>query len=239
MFNIRIADFVICIDNKYDFVEKLCKNYITDDENADLKVSCTDAEITSEKEICSLELGEERDLGYVESICIYRHICLFLPQNNAFVLHGAVIEKDDFAYAFLARSGTGKSTHIKLWAQAFPGEVKIVNGDKPIIRKIDGAYYAYGTPWCGKEGWNRNVRSRLRAICFLERGEVNTIEPIAKKLSALRIMKQILIPKDELSALRTFELMDDFLKNVDTWLLHCDISTEAAIVSHDAMTRRE
>ena len=112
-----------------------------------------------------------------------------------------------------------------------------MNGDKPIIRKIDGAFYAYGTPWCGKEGWGENKRSRLAAICFLERGEINENSPISPKLSAPRLLKQILIPKDEKGVERTFELMDEFLKTVDTWLLYCNISEEAAIISHDAMSR--
>jgi hypothetical protein len=63
--------------------------------------------------LCSM--SEATKKGYLESICLYRFICLNLPQNDSFVMHAAVIEADNKAYAFTARSGTGKSTHISLW----------------------------------------------------------------------------------------------------------------------------
>ena len=245
MFKIKIADFVIEIDNKYSYIEKLCSKYVYEGEEKDFSASCTEDDITNEEIVARDDeevhshlqsLTEEKRRGYLEGICIYRSICLQLPERNAFVMHAATIEVDGQGYAFTARSGTGKSTHISLWKKLLGDRVQIVNGDKPIVRLTDGVFYAYGTPWCGKEGWNRNVRAPLKGICFVERDTKNRIDKMPLADAATRIMKQILIPKDALGAINTFELVDKMLNNVNCWLLGCNISIEAAEVAYGAMS---
>lgn len=245
MFKIKIADFVIEIDNKYDFIRNLCSKYVYEGDEKDFSASCTEDDITNEEIVAKddeevhnslCKLSENMRRGYLESICIYRNICLQLPERNAFVMHAATIEVDGQAYAFTAKSGTGKSTHISLWKELLGDKVQIVNGDKPIVRLIDGVFYAYGTPWCGKEGWNRNVRAPLKGLCFVERATENTINKLPLPNAASRIMKQILIPKDALGAINTFELVDKMLNNVNCWLLGCNISIEAAEIAYKAMS---
>ena len=245
MFKIKIADFVIEIDNKYSFIETQCSRYIYEGEEKDFSATCTDDDIAKEESIAMNDpelrdfltgLGRERMLGYLESVCIYRDLCLQLPERDAFIMHAAVIEADGVAYAFTARSGTGKSTHIGLWKKYLGDRVQIVNGDKPIIRLIDGVMYAYGTPWCGKEGWNRNVRSPMQGLCFLERATENRIDKIPLDEAASLIMKQILIPKDAIGAIKTFELVDKMINTVGCWRLGCNISVEAAEIAYKAMS---
>lgn len=235
MLKIKIADFKIAIDNKYSYIEKLCEDYVYDGEDIDFTISCTDLQITEEEERME-SIGQTHTPAYREAICVYREICMRLPQLDAFVMHGAVIEVDGMAYAFCAKSGTGKSTHIALWKKLLGDKVQIVNGDKPIIRKIDGVFYAYGTPWCGKEFWHRNVSRPLKAICFVERDLKNRIDKISTQESAERIMKQVLIPTDPMGAIKTFELLDEMLYAVDSWLLGCNISIEAAEIAYKAMS---
>lgn len=245
MFKIKIADFIIEIDNKFDFIFNQCRGYIYEGEGADFSVSCTMEELLDEEKVamtdnevssCLSKLKENDRYGYLESICTYRTICLQIPQWDAFIMHSAVIEVEGDAYAFAARSGTGKSTHISLWRKYLGERVQIVNGDKPIIRLINGDFYAYGTPWCGKEGWNRNVRARLKGLCFLERAKENSISKMLPGDAASLIMKQILIPKDALGAIQTFELVDKMLNKVDSWKLGCNISVEAAEIAYKAMS---
>lgn len=245
MFKIKIADFIVEIDNKYSCIERLCKKYIYDGEEKDFSASCTEAEIDNEEVISRddpevfemlSKMSEEAKRGYLESICVYRNLCLQLPERASFIMHAAVIEVDGQAYAFTAKSGTGKSTHISLWKKLLGEKVQIVNGDKPIIRLENGVFYAYGTPWCGKEGWNRNVRAPLKGLCFLERAEQNWIKELPLDVAASRIMKQILIPKDAMGVMNTFELVDKMLKTVDCWALGCNISVEAAEIAYNAMS---
>ena len=233
MIKVKIADFVIEIDHRYDYVKELCRDYITDSLNVDFRISCTQDQLDEEAKNADAAFPMEN----IEGLCIYRAICNKIISYDAFLVHCAVIEVDGSAYAFLAKSGTGKTTPISLWRKALGDKVKIVNGDKPIFRFIDGELYAYGTPWCGKEGWNRNTRAKLKSLCFIERAQENSIERLCASDSAMRIMKQILIPKDAQGVSKTFELVDRMLKNTDTWLLKCNISTEAATVAYNAMSK--
>ena len=233
LFKIKVAGFIIEIYNKYDFVKNQCEKYIYNGDGCDIKASCTYEQIAEEKEFLA---DPQYSDGYIESVCIYRNICLQLPENDAFVMHAAVIGVEDKAYAFTAKSGTGKSTHIIQWKKLLGKRVYAVNGDKPILRFAKGKLYACGTPWCGKENWNNNVAVELAGICFIERGEKNIIEKISTEHAAPMIMKQILLPRDLVGATKTLELADRMLKCTDLWRLRCNISLEAAEIAYNAMS---
>ena len=233
MLYIRMADLCIRIENKYDHVVRLCRGYTVEPtEDVDMAVSVTDEQIREE-----LEASEgEFSVGYSESICLYREICKGLPlKYDAYLFHSAVIEYGGDGFAFAAQSGTGKSTHVSLWKKRFGEDVHIVNGDKPIVRFLDGKLYAYGTPWCGKEGWQSNTRVPLKAICFLERAEQNSIERIAPDEAVMRIFHQILTPQDMETVDALFPLLDRTLCEIPCFVLGCNISEDAAQVAYDGM----
>lgn len=227
-----MADFVIEIRNKYDYVKKQCADYIVDvDEQALFFVEATQDDIENEKNSSEFNF----DVGYLESVCIYRNIAYMLPKYNAFLFHAAVVAVDDKGYAFTAKSGVGKSTHIRLWKDLLGEKLTIVNGDKPIIREIDGKIYAYGTPWCGKEGYNKNTSVELKAICFINRGEVDEIEPYEKAKAVSKIVHQIIVPKSSNDIIKVLEMLDSFIKKLDIWKLNCTMNISAANVSYNAM----
>ena len=232
MFNIKIADFIIGIDNKFEFVKNQCSGYIVDDNiETDFNVSVSEDEIKHEKEVSQQEFSE----GYLESVCMYRNIAYTLPKYDAFLFHAAVISVDGEAYAFTAKSGVGKSTHIRLWQKLLGDKIKIINGDKPILREQNVRVYAYGTPWCGKEGYNINDKAPLKAICFLERGEVDEIAPLPKSAAAGKIVHQIIVPKSSEDIVKVLDMLDSALKKVDVWSLKCTMNITAAEVSYNAM----
>ncbi len=233
MLYIRIADLNIGIDNKYDYLEKLCKDYIIDKpETLDMSVCVSDGEL--EHELSIAETAVTR--GYAEGICAYRNICKRLPaEHGAYLFHSAVIEYRGDGFAFAAKSGTGKSTHISLWAKRFGKDVKVVNGDKPIMKFVDGRLYAYGTPWCGKEGWQRNTRVPLKGLCFLERSPDNRIRRIGADEAVMLIFHQILTPQDLETVDALFPLLDRTLREVPCYVLGCNMSEEAAEVAYNGM----
>ncbi len=234
MFSIKIAELTIGIDEKYEFVKRFCKDYIVQGQTHDFCVSADDSDI--EKEY--LDSGEKFSKPYCESVCIYREICRKLPLYDAFLLHAAVIECDGKSYAFTAKSGTGKSTHIKLWQKVFGQRCRIINGDKPIIRKFNDKYFACGTPWCGKEGYQTNAISPIAGLCFLERAEDNSIFRAHSDDILNRIFFQLLIPKDRHSQNLFFSLLDDFLKITPTYLLRCNMDESAAFTSFEGMANQ-
>ncbi len=233
MLYIRIAELNIGIDNKYGYLPMLCKDYIIDKpDRLDMLISVSDEDIENEKNKAERSVTS----AYAESVCVYRDICRRLPlEHGAYLFHSAVIEYGGCGFAFAAKSGTGKSTHIALWAKRFGKDVHIVNGDKPIFRFENDKLYAYGTPWCGKEGWQRNVKAPLRAICFIERSLENKIQRIGADEAVVRIFHQILSPSDLESVDALLPLLDRTLKEIPCYVLSCNTSEEAAEVAYNGM----
>ena len=228
----EIANLRISIKNRCKYTEVFCEKYLSADQISpfDLEVSVTREEFYAEKKIC----GEYSD-GYIENICLYRAICRRLPALNRMLLHAAVLEYDGYAYAFLGRSGTGKSTHTGLWLKHLNGS-KIVNGDKPILEYKNGGFIAYGTPWMGKEGLGDNTSAPLKGLCFLEQAKENSVIKLTPKEAASRIFTQILFPEDETNVTRTLELADKLVTEIPCYLLKCDVSEEAVQKSFEALT---
>ncbi len=237
MFKIKIAELIFEIDNKYEFVEKQCRAYKTDEEKADELICVDDGRIQKEKQDSLAANGQLFSEGYLESVCIYREICMMLPKYDAFLLHASVIECDGQAYAFSAKSGTGKSTHTQLWLDTFGERARIINGDKPILRFVGGRLMVYGTPWCGKEGYNINTSSPFKALCFINRGEKNEIHRADAALAVTRVFHQVLIPKDEENTVMLLDLLDRMISEYPVYELYCNISKEAAIVAFEGMNK--
>lgn len=232
---IRIAELNIEIHEKHAFLPRFCKDYLAEFENADIVVEATEQEIEQEQRNAEGEVSP----GYAESICVYRRIAYALLPFDGFVFHACVLECDGVGYAFAARSGTGKSTHARLWLEVFGDRARIINGDKPIFRKTGGVWHAYGTPWCGKERFGCNDRTPLRALCFIERAAQNSIRPIGGQDMIPRLFVQVLIPNEKEQAEKTLELLDDMIVNTPCYLLSCNKDREAATVAWQGMKERE
>ena len=234
MFKINIANLVIGIDNKYEYVRWLCREYETDMEKTDFWVSATEQEIAKEQE----ESGAQPH-WYCESVCLYRNICLKLTDYDAFVMHSAALEMDGEAYVFAAKSGVGKTTHMKLWLEEFGTRARVVNGDKPIYRFLEDSdgrkLYACGTPWCGKERMGSNIMSPVKAICFLERGTANRIRRLEEGEIIGRIFHQLLMPREETAMSCFLDMIDRMLATVDCFSLQCNTEREAAQVAYEGM----
>ncbi|WP_418949854.1 hypothetical protein [Slackia isoflavoniconvertens] len=131
MFCIQIAEVLIAIENRYAFTERLCADYIVDTspDDCDISVAATPEEIAAEND----EKGSFSP-AYCESLALYRKICTRMLDFNAFLFHAAIISYAEQGFAFTAKSGTGKSTHIAQWVRALGERVTVVNGDKPILR---------------------------------------------------------------------------------------------------------
>lgn len=230
---INICNLNIQIDNKYDFVYKMCKDYLVDNNvKIDFKVTALKEEIKQEIQ----DTGEGMSIGAYEATVILRKIGYQILKYNAILIHSSVVSLNGQAYGFLAVSGTGKSTHTRLWLKYFEGQdIKYVNGDKPIYRYFDDKLYVCGLPWAGKEGFNSNCIVPVKALCFLERGKTNEIRKLNNEEVVNRIFKQILLPKDLEQANQVFDILNRIIKDVPFYLLKCNISLEAVEVCYSMM----
>lgn len=100
-------------------------------------------------------------------------------------MHAAVIVRRGQAQLFLGKSGTGKSTHARLWLEAFPS-AWLLNDDNPILRLFpdrqqpDGRaeVRVYGSPWSGKTPCYKNASAPVAAIVKLSQAPENKMRTL-------------------------------------------------------------
>lgn len=152
---------------------------------------------------------------------------------DGFQFHASAVLLEGKAYLFSAPSGTGKSTHTEKWCRLFGA--KIVNDDKPVLRRVDGRWMVYGTPWSGKNDLSMPVGVPLGGIAVLQRGEKNTICRMSPEEAVPAIIGQCLHFAHKGCMIKQLELIDKLLKETPVWHLICRNDDEAAIVSCGAM----
>lgn len=229
---IRIADLNIKINRKYGFVDYLAKDYIIDEPNSiDIEVEATDEDIKNEP------VPDDPNYifpdWYLEALVVYRKISKELPKFNAFLLHGACFKIDDNAFVLCAKSGVGKSTHAMLLQKYLKDRFIWINGDKPIVRFFDNIPYIYGTPWCGKEFYQTNTKAICKAIGFIERSETNFVEKVDKGKVFEKLIYQIPLESDIEKQNKLFELYNNFINYIDSYVIHCNMDDSAAVTTYE------
>ncbi len=237
-FNIRLADINICVECLYASTKEFCKGYITEDTVNDIKVVINPADIQAERE----KDAKERRLegltswnpspAYLETLALYRKIADALIDYDTILFHGSSLAIDGDGYIFTAKSGTGKSTHTRLWREVFGDRVVMVNDDKPLIKITKDEVRVYGTPWCGKHNLGENISVPLRAIISLERAKNNKIEKSTVHRLFPRVLSQVYRTKNVLGLQKTLTLVDNLLKAIDVYELGCNMNLDAATVAY-------
>ena len=156
-----------------------CQDYRTA-EKPFFRVQISPEDIEREREqmarIARPEERKNQNSFDLEFTALCRRISEKMPEYGAFLFHGSALAIDGAAYIFTAKSGTGKSTHARLWRELLCERVVMVNDDKPFLRVYnDGTVMAYGSPWNGKHHLSSNIAVPVRAICILEQSPENHI----------------------------------------------------------------
>lgn len=210
MYKVKIADLYIDIleDNKHkDFFS----SFLTSEDK-------TDITIESPK----------------DNLDIHNKLASKIVNYDALLIHGACISYKDNGYLFIAPSGIGKTTHIRLWMKHL-NDLKVINGDKPIIRIKDNKVYAYGNPWMGKEGYGCNDSVRLKAIIMLNRGLEDNIYKVDKKEYINTIFNQIYMPEDKLDLLKTMDIINGVFNKIDIYKMECTMNDSAFIKAYETL----
>lgn len=238
--NYKIAEKVIEVTSIYERVHDYCKDYETD-EKPDFSVTTTAEDIIYEKQKTYSEYAFEgkQSPNYsddlLEETAVYRKIAEKMPQYDSFVFHGSVIAVDGQGFLFTAKSGTGKSTHTRLWREYLGDRAVMVNDDKPLISVHDNGIIVYGTPYNGKHHLGCNMSVPLKAICVITRGEKNNIVRIKKSEAYAMLLQQVYRPQDPLQMAKTLKLIDKMAESVELYKLACNMDIEAAKVAYNAM----
>lgn len=222
-----IADLIVEIPEAGGMAPR-CRAYLTHrTEPADIQIRQEDYELSWWK------TDDEALATYMESgVQFYGHLLRF----QGMLLHASAVAMDGKAYLFSGPSGMGKSTHTRLWQQQFGDAAQVFNDDKPALRLLDGHWYAYGTPWCGKDGINQNRKVPLGGICFLKRGDENRIRrlPAAEAVPLIYGQTMYRLHKQE-NALRLMSAVDALVRRIPIFELECLPDPEAAILSSRTM----
>lgn len=237
MFYLGMAGLNVAVHNSFDLIERECEGYVIDrPDHVDFEVRPTDEEKHRFKSSCLERWGVVLDDEQTEERIVYARLYGTLPSFGRFWIHAVLVELDGWGYAFSAPSGTGKTTHARIWLREFPG-ARIVNGDLPVICAHDGAYWGWGTPFCGKEHYQVNCSVPLRGLAFIERGESNAIEPLRPSEAFAYMVNDHHTWMGPENEGRYLDLFQRFVETVPLWRLTANMSPEAAHVARAAMSR--
>lgn len=240
-FKLRLADRNISASVLYESTVSFCRDYAAEFGTPDISVEVTLADIAAER----IKSDRESELegtpktnpspAYLETLALYRKIAEALIDFDVILFHGSAIAVDGVTYLFTAKSGTGKSTHTRLWRERFGARAVMVNDDKPLLHVTDKGVTVYGTPWNGKHRLGSNISAPLGAICILERSEKNHIAECNPMAEFPKILSQTYRKGEPLFMQKTLALLDKLLHAVRVYRLGCNMNPDAADVAYFGM----
>lgn len=239
-FAMQIAGHTACVTCLFESTPHQFSRYLTD-RIPEFSITVTPENLRFEQEELDREAREEGFRRrrftdpFLERAAIQRGFAEYLLSHNTLLLHGSTVAVDGKAYLFTARSGTGKSTHTRLWLEAFGSRAQMVNDDKPFLIITETGVLACGSPWSGKHGLDSNICLPLAGICLLERGPENVIRRIAPPELLPMLFHESYRPLNPAGEASYRILVEALSRLVPLWRMQCNRDPEAARICHDAM----
>ena len=151
-----------------------------------------------------------------------------LLNKGGIVMHASSIAWNGRGILFTAPSGTGKSTHVRLWEKYLGDEVKVVNDDTPAIRFVNDELMLCGTPWSGSSDKFENIEVPIRAIVVLEQAPQNSIRKLEIVEALPRVMPRCFLPYfDEELMKKAYDVLENIVNRIPVYLLSCRPDKEA------------
>ena len=145
-------------------------------------------------------------------------------------IHASVVMKGGKAFAFLGKSGTGKSTHSRMWLENIPG-TELLNDDNPIIRVTEGKVRIYGSPWSGKTPCYKQLSAELGAVVRIVRAPSNFTERLAVTQAYACLFPSVSAYRpDRKIADGVHNTIAEVVTRVPCYNMHCLPNGDAAIV---------
>ena len=232
----KIAGHTAGITSLFESTPQYFKAYLTE-ELPEFSVAVTRKAIAFEQQDL---LEEARRDGFrprvftdpfLERQAIQRAFAEYLFSFGTLLVHGSAVAVDGEAFLFTAHSGTGKSTHTRLWQQVLGERAVIVNDDKPFIQLTCQGAVLHGSPWSGKHGLDRNLSVPLKGICILERGKENQITPIPPEEGLPMLRRQAYQPLDTVNEADFLHLTEQLSRSVPLWRMACTKDPQAAVMA--------
>lgn len=243
-FVIQLGSHKVGVSCQFPCTRTYCTGYLTEGpENMHVEIQPEDlyAERLRAIEEARAEGREYKTIPPygLEHLAVYRKIADRMLEHDTLLFHGSVISVDGQGYLFTALSGTGKSTHTRLWRELFGDRAVMVNDDKPLLRITQDRVYVCGSPWNGKHCLGTNMEVPLKGLCILTRAEENSIVPVEPLEAMPVLLQQCHRPKDPAAMSKVLELLNKLSTRTGLYRLGCNMDPEAAVVAYNGMNRKE
>ena len=159
--------------------------------------------------------------------------------RQTLLIHASLVRQNGYGYAFIAKSGTGKSTQVSNWLRYLPG-CDLMNDDNPIIRMIDGKPFVFGGPWSGKTPCYRNVKAPLGAITRIDRAEQNSIDKVGVVEAFASLLPSVSSIKwDKTIFDHICNTLTKIIETTGIYTLHCRPDKESAVTCNKAISIKQ
>ena len=233
-FKIKVASKVLEINAFNESTKKYCLSFLSEEK--------PDYMITMSEEDLRNESSNSND-GHVyvneEISALYRKIADLLVEDGIIVFHSSAFKVNGNAFLVTARSGVGKSTHVKLLEEVIEEDFKYINDDKPLV-KVDDNVIVYSNPWNGKERRGNNISAPLKAVLFLNRALDNSYKKINNKEEIyIKMLSQIYLPRDKAKREKALKVADKLLKNVNFYEINVNKDIKSAKMTYERIIKDE
>ena len=157
-------------------------------------------------------------------------------QHSVAAVHSSVIVCHNEAVMFLGESGTGKSTHTRLWRENIEGAT-LLNDDSPFVGVQNGQVVAFGSPWSGKTPCYKNESYPIRAIVRLSQAPHNSMRRLRSLFSVGALLPSLppAFAFDEKLEDAVMNVLSAVIGAVPVYHLECLPNAAAAQLSHDTI----
>ena len=234
-----LSDVSIVWGDRFKF-EEITNFYVTSVENLNSRESDV-WRMISDKEFKESKIHVKRAELYDSNILSWMIMVAFgqrVLSNNTALIHSSVVENGEYAVSFLGKSGTGKSTHSRLWISTNVG-FNLLNDDNPAVRIEGDDVFIYGTPWSGKTACYINKKRKLMSIIRLTQAKENKMDWKNKGVESLLA----LLPS--FTAIRwnqtifssMLSVLENIIQRVSVGQLYCLPNPEAAELCYNEIIK--
>lgn len=198
---------------------------------------CSVMQSSPDFRLCQVRLCGERpdQRAYGLNNALMMAYAFSAADHGTLLVHASVIRCGGRAYMMTAPSGTGKSTHTRLWYDNIPG-CDLMNDDNPVLRIVDGSPIVYGSPWSGKTPCYRNVSAPVGAIVRIRQRPANSIRrlsPVEALVVLLPAMSNMKWDKRVYGGI--CDTISCLIGKCNVYELGCLPNAEAALLCHDTI----
>ena len=184
----------------------------------------------------SLVVDNTETVGIISFEYLTRILPGSLLLHNILTFHGVLMEYQGQGIIISAPSGTGKTTHARMWRDRYHS--LIINGDRATVQRQDGIWTGFGLPWSGTSGEQINRSVPLKALVVLERGEKNDAHQITGLEAFGAVWPHLLYPGwDREMTGRAMDQLDIFLREIPIIRFSCRPDPESVDVLYHEIFR--